>query len=155
MRRIVNSLAALFIVFIAGWVVLHHLGIVTLKVDLLETPLGLILTAAALITGSSSVKSQLVKRKAYTVEPKAFVDRESQVEAITVLASKGRSIINVYGITGIGVTYLLQFVSDLFNKQLPLSKRYHYCKQPSILWGFLFKAYYIRIEKTTSVLTEL
>lgn len=151
MQKIINVLAILFIVVVSIWVTLYYIGISTIAIDPFEAPLTLILSAAALLTCSSTLRSHLVKRKAYTIEPKAFVNRESQIETITHLVCKGKSIINVFGITGIGVTHLLQFLTDLYNKQLPLKIRYHYCKFPKILFGFFCRAYYVHIEKSTSL----
>ena len=141
MRKVINIFAVLLIIFIATCV----FGFVPIDVKDYEVPLLAIIGAVALVNVSISVKTYLVKPGRYTPDPDMFVDRKSQINNILNMTRKGRSIVNVFGITGIGVTRLQQFTADLINKKIPFMKRRRYCKNLIVLFNLSYKGYYINV----------
>lgn len=146
-RKIINATAILIALFAIGCLV----KIIPLNINEYEVPLLVIIGAIPLINVSVSSKKGLVRPGRYTSDPSTFVDRNSQIDTILEATHSGRNIINVFGITGIGVTRLQQFTADLINRRLPYKYRKKHCKRPIRVLGSRYRSYYLNASSITNL----
>ncbi len=88
----------------------------------------------------------------YLLNYKLFVDRYSHVKTLLdIITTKKKSVVNVHGISGIGITHLLQFTADIINKEMPVFKRLKYWKSIYSIIKHNYVAVYINVSKISDI----
>lgn len=88
----------------------------------------------------------------YLFDYKLFVDRYSHVSALLdIVTTQKKTVVNVHGISGIGITHLLQFTADIINKKVPILRRLKYWKSIYSIIKHNYVAVYINISKISDI----
>lgn len=92
-----------------------------------DSQIQIFLASAGILYFNEQVSKSLINKKKYLNEPEKFIDRTSHIKEIVHLIKTNKNlVINVYGVSGIGVTRLFHFIADLVNKRLSIFKRLNY-----------------------------
>lgn len=140
-RKIINAIAVVLILLS----LMSMAKLLPFAITTYEGPISIIIGGIALVTFSEISRPRLLRKCKYTLDYSLFVDRTSQIGAILKKIPDGKNIINVFGITGIGVTRMLWFMADILNMRAPFSIRKKYCKNKSILFFSKYFSVYINI----------
>lgn len=112
--------------------------------------ISIILMALAIISFQQYTKYKWLTNIHYSVNYKTFVDRKKQIRELLGILKEKNSIVNVFGINGIGVSETMRFVADLINKQIPISKRLKYYNSLKALFPTRNIAFYLKITNINS-----
>lgn len=118
-----------------------------IKIEQYYTPISIILAAIAIIVIKELPRYKIINNRQYSYDYRLFVDRKSQIEEILKISRRGKSIINIFGISGIGVSEILKFTADIINKKTPINIRIKYYNH--ITSAILFRkiAWYFNVSK--------
>lgn len=126
---------------------------ITDKLPDINAQWGVILAAFALLAvpNLKAIKKRNISSQ-YLFDYKLFVDRYSHVSALLdIITTKNKAVVNVYGISGIGITHLLQFTADIINKEVPIFRRIKYWKSVYSVIKHKYLAVYINISKVSDI----
>lgn len=121
------------------------------KSDKYYIQIGIILSAIAVITFRPTLVFKWIKTPQYSSDPKRFIDRLEIVRNVLFFIKTNKSIINVFGINGIGVTESLHFIADLINNKVSLKIGFKYQNIFSWLANFRKKAIYLNVSNISSI----
>lgn len=123
------------------------------KIPDINSEWGVVLAALALfsIPNIKAIKKRKISSQ-YLLNYKLFVDRYSHVKTLLdIITTQKKSVINVHGISGIGITHLLQFTADIINKKMPVLKRLKYWKSIYSIIKHNYIAVYINASKISDI----
>lgn len=112
--------------------------------------ISIILMALAIITFQQYTKYKWLTNRHYSSNYKIFVDRKKQIRELLDILKKKNSIVNIFGINGVGVSETMHFVADLINKQIPVVKRLQYYNSLKAVLPTRNIAFYFKITNINS-----
>ena len=146
LKRLIYSISIIAIAYTI-------IEVITKKIPDMNAQWSVVLAAIALIAlpNIKIVKKRKNDHK-YLYDYNLFVDRYSHIKALlNIITKKRRTIVNVHGISGIGITKLLQITADIINKKAPLGVRLKYWKSAHAVFKNKYLSVYINVSKFTNI----